>query len=149
MDEIMTISDDDFMHFYQYPISMLVIEGDSHMYGMAGGPEGGDEWYEKAIAALTRIGLSGLMYCWEEGDLTPALRDMFIDRSDDNWGSYIFNPTEACMELGRKFNLEDEGELHSRLLLGFREELGRIFEEHGVGLDIDLPYDKLFSLESD
>lgn len=50
---------------------------------------------------------------------------------------------------GRKFNLEDEGELHSRLLPGFREELGRIFEEHGVGLDIDLPYDKLFSLESD
>ena len=31
----------------------------------------------------------------------------------------------------------------------FRKELGRIFDEHGVGFDVDLSYDKLLSLDSE
>lgn len=149
----MSISDSDFVNFYQKPIATLSADGDDHMYFMVGYPEEGkmEEWYEKAIAALTRLGVSGLICCYDvEGDIAIALEDMFCNRRDNIWYRYLFNLTEFGTEVARKFHLDTDEENYWRVAFpDFREELERIFDEHGVGLDTDLPYAKLLSLDSD
>lgn len=53
------------------------------------------------------------------------------------------------MRLAKKFHFDTDKDSARRVILGFRQELGHIFDEHGVGFNVDLPYEKLFSIESD
>lgn len=148
----MPVSDVDFLRFYQEPMSMLSAEGDSHIHFIAGYPNENEEreWYEKAMAALTRLGVSGLIYCYDiEDDIVPTLNLMFHKRNEDVWPSCIFNPTESGMRLAEKFHLDTDKDSARRVIFGFRQELGHIFDKHGVGFGVDLPYDKLLSIGSD
>lgn len=76
-------------------------------------------------------------------------RELFFDRSSITWDGCYFKLTESGENELKKFYLGDEEDLESRVLLEIREELRRIFDEYGVGLDIDLSHDKLFAIESD
>lgn len=147
----MSVPDVDFIKFYQDPMTYLVSGGNSCMPFLASYRYGKEEkeWYEKVIGALTRLGLSGLIYCWDVGeDIRPTLEDMFHNRNEDIWRSYIFNPTEFGVKLVKKFHLEDQDHCKG-VVWGFRKELGRIFDESDVGFDVDLPYNKLLSLGSE
>lgn len=147
----MNISDADFVRFYQGPLSSLAVEPDSSIEFLVGPLQKGEgeEWYKKSIAALTRLGMSGLISCYgPEDDIRLALREMYQGREDRMWVGCLFSATDSGEELAKKFLLDDEVP-YQRVVPGFREELGRIFDEHGVGFGVDLPYDKLFSLKSD
>ncbi len=149
--DLMSISDADFIRFYQEPLISLSIDPDSTIQFLVGFPQKGEEkvWYEQAIAALTRLGMSGLISCYDaEDDIRFVLRIMFSRREEDTWLNWLFSATDFGEELAKKFYWDDEVP-YQRVVPGFREELGRIFDEHGVGLDIDLPYDELFMVEGD
>lgn len=157
----MSVTDIEFAWFYQDCIGYLLEGEDSSMPFMGGRHVSyrvgctEEEWYEKAIAALTRLGISGLICCRCDQDnvhdIRVVLRELFLDRSSMTWDGCYFELTESGEKLAKEFHLEEEDEesLLSRVLPGFREELGRIFDGHGVGFDVDLPYDKLLSLKSD
>lgn len=54
------------------------------------------------------------------------------------------------MRLVNKFHLDTDKDSARGVIFGFRQELGDIFDEDGVGFDVDLsPYDKLFSIGGD
>ncbi|MBA5726378.1 hypothetical protein [Bombella favorum] len=147
----MNISDAEFINFYQESLGILAVEPDNSVKVLFGLPGVGEEeeWYKKSIAALTRLGMSGLISCYgPEDDIRLAVREMYRSREDRMWLGCLFSATDSGEELARKFRLDDE-EPYQRVVPGFREELGRIFDEHGVGFGVDLPYDKLFSLKSD
>lgn len=155
----MTISDDDFFLFYQNFLALVVAEEDCaiDMHFAASffcSKDDDDVWYEKAVAALTRLGISGLI-CHDkfEHDIRPLLKYMFLNREDNIWLACYFNPTEAGVRLAKKlliyFNEENRPRIITDLCEEFREELGRIFEEYGVGFDVELPYGELLSIKND
>lgn len=102
------------------------------------------------MTALTRLGVSGLIYCYDiEDDIVPTLNLISHKRSEYVWLGCIFNPTESGMRLVNKFHLDTDKDSARGMIFGFRQELGDIFDEDGVGFDVDLPYDKLFSIGGD
>ncbi len=153
----MSISDADFFAFYQNFLAVIVAEGDGDMPFTANyfGVNVVEEvWYGKAMAALTRLGISGLIYHGEVGsDIRTVLKEMFLYRNEETWLSCYFIPTVAGEKLAKKFLIsfdkKNRPQVINNICEKFREELGRIFDEHGVGFDMDLPYDKLLSLDSE
>lgn len=153
----MIVSDDDFFIFYQNFLATLVTEGDGDvMFTTNYFSENEEEgvWHEKVLAALIRLGVSGLIYCGEvESEFRFYLKRMFLNRDEDTWFAHFFIPTEAGVELAEKFliyfNEENRLRVITNICEEFREELERIFDGHGVGFDVDLPYDRLLSLDSE
>lgn len=152
----MSISNGDFFLFYQRFLALVVAEGECDMHFAANyfcSDDEDDIWYEKAIAALTRLGISGLICCDEiEYDVRPFLKNLFLNRNDNTWIYRFFIPTKTAEKLAVRFLIYCDEENRPRILTviceEFRKELGRIFDEHGVGFDVDLPYEKLLSLDS-
>ena len=109
-------------------------------------------WFEKAMAALTRLGFSGLIYYRRDGfDIRIILKKMFLDKSEENWLNCYFIPTVLGKGLAVKYLIyldeENDPQVINNICEEFRKDLERIFDEHGVGFDVDLPYDKLLSLD--
>lgn len=159
----MSVSNDDFLKLYQYFLTRVVIDGDGDIFFMNyyWYDMDEDELYEKAMAALTRFGASGLVYrrilgrnvkCNIDYDIMNFLKYMFLNKDERIWMDCFFVPTESAVKLVEKFLIYFDEENHLKSVTDiceeFREELGRIFDEHGVGFDVDLPYDKLLSLDS-
>lgn len=152
----MNISDNDFLKFYQFFLERIVVDGDGdiffmnyYVYDMDA-----DALYEKAIAALTRFGVSGLInQCSTECDIRSFLKYMFLNRDEEIWLDCFFIPNETSVKLVEKYLISFDEENHLKVVSDiceeFRAELRRIFDEHGVGFDVDLPYDELLSLDSD
>ena len=152
----MTISDDEFIWFYQGCIMDLLIGGDYSMPSVGGLHASyrigctEKEWYEKAMAFLTRMGISGVIHFWHtRDDIRIVLKELFLDRSRMTWDGYYFELTEYGEKLAKKFRFDEEEDVETRVFPDYREELERILNEHGVGFDVDLPYDKLLSLDGE
>lgn len=152
----MSISDDDFLKFYQFFLEDIVVDGDGDIFFMNYYVRDmdEDELYEKAIAALTRLGVSGLIYRRNtEYDIRSFLKYMFLNRDEEIWLDCFFIPNETSVRLVKKYLIYFNEENHLKVVTDvceeFRAELRRIFDEHGVGFDVDLPYDKLLSLDSE
>ena len=76
---------------------------------------------------------------------------MFLDKSEENWLNCYFIPTVLGKSLAMKylvyFNKENKPQVINNICEEFRKDLERIFDEYGVGFDVELPYDKLLSLD--
>lgn len=152
----MGISDDDFLNFYQFFLEDIVVDGDGDIFFMNYYVRDmdEDELYEKAIAALTRLGVSGLIYRRNtEYDIRSFLKYMFLNRNEEIWLDCFFIPNETSVKLVEKYLIYFDEENHLKVVTDiceeFRAELRRIFDEHGVGFDVDLLYDELLSLDSE
>lgn len=77
---------------------------------------------------------------------------MFLDKSEENWLNCYFIPTVLGKGLAVKYLIsldeENDPQVINNICEEFRKDLERIFDEHGVGFDVDLPYDNLLSLDS-
>ena len=159
----MSVSDDVFLRFYQKFLESIVIDGDGDIFftNYYSYDMDEDELYEKAIAALTRFGASGLIYrrvlgrnieCSIDYDIMNFLKYMFLNKNERIWMDCFFVPTESAVNMVEKFLISFDEENRLKVLADvceeFRKELGRIFDEHGVGFDVELSYDNLLSLDS-
>lgn len=143
----MSITDKGFIHFYQNVLSYLSVEDDDCMYFLAGWPEGPDDrqWYQDALDALTRLGLSGLVECGK--DIHTSLTDLSSAQGDNleaTWFHYYFDITPKAKELLSFWTLPNRSDTGDTPVPGFREALSRIFDEAGVGFDMELPYKMRF-----
>lgn len=77
---------------------------------------------------------------------------MFLDKSEENWLNFYFIPTVLGKGLAVKYLIyldeENDQQVINNICEEFRKDLERIFDEHGVGFDVDLPYGNLLSLDS-
>ena len=136
-------------------MAVIVAEGDGDMPFTADlfGADVTDEiWFEKAMAALNRLGFSGLIYYREVGfDIRIVLRKLFLHIHERNWLNYYFIPTVLGEILAMKylvyFDERNKPQVINNIDEDFRKDLERIFDEHGVGFDVDLSYEKLLSLD--
>lgn len=155
----MTLSDAEFVSQYQHPLAILhagdeetpyfLIGNDSAFYTLP--------WYPKALDAITRLVQTGLIQFAGGGNeknfsilcTSPTALEYRLaaqnSRPDEvyigDWDCVLFAATSAGNAMAEKYGLRAD---FSKIVPGFREELTRIFDEHGVGFDAELPYKMRF-----
>lgn len=136
----MTISDDDFIHFYQNALLFLWREGPEYILWIAGWPDNEQDitWYNKTLAAIARMDFSGLIT--STVDTKDVMNILTKTTDEDIWMQYNFELTDFGKELAEQFGIPEATEEIKHAIPGFRETLSRIFDEHGVGFDVELPY---------
>lgn len=146
------LSDAELVQFYQYPLEWLGIEGGDPIYHLI--PESDDgytpDWYCKAMAAIYRMSRSGMLWFGDRVNAESCLNKLFessqtvkppydVNFLVDGWVGTLLESTAAGKTFIRAFNI-DPDDTTPPLAPGFREALSRIFDEHGVGFDVELPY---------
>ena len=132
----MSVTDKYSIQFYQNVLSYLNVEDDECMYFLAGWPDGPDDrqWYQNALDALSRLGLSGLVECGK--DIHTSLTDLSLAQGDnlkDTWFHYYFDITPKAKKLLSFWTLPNESDAGDTSAPGFRGALSRIFDEYGFG----------------
>lgn len=140
IENIMSLSDEDFINFYQDTLRYLWEVESDYVLWLTGSPKGRHDvnWYNKSLDALTRMELSNLIT--SENNSHDMLTRLANTTDIDIWIQYIFDLTSAGRDFMQQFEIADDLDENPRLIPGFREALIRIFDEHGVGFDVELPY---------
>ncbi|GBQ08952.1 hypothetical protein [Saccharibacter floricola] len=132
--------DKDFIYFYQNPLLFMKDEGEDFMFALAGWPNGEDDldWYSKALDSIVRLEISGLIT--SENKTEDVLNSLAHTTNQTEWMCYLFDLTSTGRNLLKQLHIPDHARDKHYLLPGLREALSRIFDEHGVGFDAELPY---------